>query len=540
MNTRVRSDLLITLFCLSVIAGIPPPTSAGNILAVYPHFGFSHFKVVMPILNELANRGHRITVISYVKNPHAKDYPNYEELLISDSDEDQSSTTINLVPLSEHTASRSLPVLFWEYVALHDEGQKTCERLFGSGHIETVIQRHLSQPYDLLLTEYFNSDCQLALAKLMNLPVIGLSTCSLMPYYYDRIDLPDTPSFIQSEFIGFAGYLNWHERLVNFIQAKMLKLLYRYHSNAADNALIKKYLGLEIDTDEVARTQTAYIFGNQHYSLMGSHPQSKQFVEVGGVHITQKAEKELPEKIAKFLNESSDGVIFISWGSMVRASSIDEDKLNAIVQVLEQQKLRIIWKWEADETPKGGISSKFLFVKWAPQLALLCHPKVKLFWSHGGLLGTTESVHCGKPMLVTPIYGDQFLNAFSVQNRGMGLKLDYEQITEPNLKRAFNKLSEASFTKRSVQISKIFNQRQQTPLELAIWSVEHVIQHGLEGAKILQSPGIELNGFIYHSLDSIALIISPLIGLILILVWFCRRNPNRNVSRKPIKKVKRS
>jgi len=303
--------------------------------------------------------------------PHAESFPNYEELLISAVGEDQSSTTINLVPLTENTPTRSLPVLIREYKALHNEGQKTCEHLFASGHIERVIERHQKKPYDLLLTEYFNSDCQLALAKLMNLPIIGLSTCALMPYYYDRIDLPDTPAFIQSEFVGFAGQLKWHERLLNFVQAKLLKSLYKYHSNRADNLLIRKYLGVEIDVEEVARTQTAFIFGNQHYSLMGSRPQSLQFVEIGGVHITKKAEQELPESITNFLNRSNEGVIFISWGSMVRASSIDEDKLTSILEVLQHQPLRIIWKWEGDETPKTD-SSKFLFVKWAPQLALLC------------------------------------------------------------------------------------------------------------------------------------------------------------------------
>ncbi|KAH8350609.1 hypothetical protein KR067_011689 [Drosophila pandora] len=539
MTTSWMPNLvIIVLFWMSLIAGIPRSATAGNVLAVYPHFGFSHFKVVMPILNELAKRGHQITVISYVKNPQAKELPNYEELLITAADEDQSSTTINLVPLSENTATRSLDVLFREYLALHEEGQETCERLYGSGHIQTVLERHKKKPYDLLLTEYFNSDCQLALAKLLELPIIGLSTCALMPYYYDRIDLPDTPSFIQSEFVGFAGSLKWHERLVNFIQAKMLKLLYKYHSNAADNALIKKYLGVEIDTEEVARQQTAFIFGNQHYSLMGSRPQSLQFVEVGGVHITKKAEKELPESIAKFLNES-ERVLFISWGSMVRASSIDEDKLDAIIKVLTEQDLKVIWKWEADETPKVD-ASKFLFIKWAPQLALLCHPKVKLFWSHGGLLGTTESVHCGKPLLVTPIYGDQFLNAFSVQNRGMGLKLDYEEITIENLQKAFSKLSDTSFSERSIEISKIFNERQQTPLELAVWSVEHVIKNGLVAAKLLQSPGIELNGFVYHSLDSILLLLAILLALILAVTFSCGGKSSKSANKKSGKKTKRS
>ncbi|EDV57648.2 LOW QUALITY PROTEIN: uncharacterized protein Dere_GG24956 [Drosophila erecta] len=536
MRTWMRSGAWAVLLGL---LGMPQSISGGNILAVYPHFGFSHFKVAMPILNELAHRGHDITVISYVTNPQAGAYPNYNELLISAPGEDQSSTTINLVPLTEHTPTRSLMVLIREYVLLHQEGQKTCEHLFASGHMERAIERHQHKPYDLLLTEYFNSDCQLALAKVLKLPIIGLSTCALMPYYYDRIDLPDTPAFIQSEFVGFAGQLNWHERLLNFVQAKLLKFLYKYHSNRADNELVRRYLGVEVDVEEVARTQTAFVFGNQHYSLMGSRPQSLQFVEIGGVHITTKAQQELPEHIAQFLDQSGEGVIFISWGSMVRASSIDADKLSAALEVLKGQPLKIIWKWEADEPPVAD-SAKFLFVKWAPQLALLCHPKVKLFWSHGGLLGTTEAVHCGKPLLVTPIYGDQFLNAYSVQNRGMGLKLDYQDITVENLNKALTELRKNSYAQRSLQVSKVFNERQQTPLESAIWCVEHVINNGLAAAQLLQSPGIELHGLVYHSLDSVALILIPLILLIVVLCYVCKGSPPKSVHRKVGKKAKRS
>ncbi|SPP79083.1 UDP-glucuronosyltransferase 1-3 [Drosophila guanche] len=536
---RISRSVLITLWLGLLMAGAPPAALGGNVLAVYPHFGFSHFKVVMPILNELARRGHNLTVISYVKHPQAEQWPNYEQLLISQPGEDQSSTTINLVPLTEHTPTRSLGTLFREYYSLHSEGQKTCERLYASGHVETVFKRHQTQPYDLLLTEYFNSDCQLALAKLMNLPIIGLSTCALMPYYYDRIDLPDTPSFIQSEFVGFAGALSWDERLVNFIQAKVLKLLYRYHSNRADNALVSRHLGIEVDVDEVARTQTAFIFGNQHYSLMGSRPQSLQFVEVGGVHLTSQAAQELPANIAQFIDQSEVPIIFFSWGSMVRISSIDEDKLAAIVEALERQPLRVIWKWEAEEKPKLD-ADKFLFVKWAPQLALLCHPKVELFWAHGGLLGTTESVHCGKPMLVTPIYGDQFLNAFSVQNRGMGLKLDYQDISVKNVSEALKTLSNPNYATRSVGISKIFSERQNSPLESAVWCVEHVIQHGLLAAEMLQSPGIELKWYVYHSLDSVCLIIVVLLALAYSLYHFSSGRPSKPYNNNRRRKSKRS
>lgn len=58
---------------------------------------------------------------------------------------------------------------------------------------------------------------------------------------------------------------------------------------------------------------------------------------------------------------------------------------------------------------------------------------MKLFWSHGGLLGVTEAVYCGKPMIVTPIYGDQFLNAYAVNNRGVGKIIFYNEIDKERL-----------------------------------------------------------------------------------------------------------
>lgn len=73
---------------------------------------------------------------------------------------------------------------------------------------------------------------------------------------------------------------------------------------------------------------------------------------------------------------------------------------------------------------------------WLPQRDLLCHSKVKAFVSHGGLLGTTEAVYCGVPILVTPFYGDQFLNAAAIENRRFGVIVNFGDFDEPHLSKA--------------------------------------------------------------------------------------------------------
>jgi len=43
---------------------------------------------------------------------------------------------------------------------------------------------------------------------------------------------------------------------------------------------------------------------------------------------------------------------------------------------------------------------------------------------------------------MTPIYGDQFLNAFAAEGRGVGLKLDYEEINVDTLQASLQQLSD--------------------------------------------------------------------------------------------------
>lgn len=58
-----------------------PFVACKRILVLFYHPGPSHFHSFYPLFNELAERGHSVTVLSYshVDNPHE----NYNELLLS-------------------------------------------------------------------------------------------------------------------------------------------------------------------------------------------------------------------------------------------------------------------------------------------------------------------------------------------------------------------------------------------------------------------------------------------------------------------------
>ena len=70
----------------------------------------------------------------------------------------------------------------------------------------------------------------------------------------------------------------------------------------------------------------------------------------------------------------------------------------------------------------------------------LCHPNVVAFMSHGGMMGISETVYCKKPAIITPIYGDQYLNGAAVENRGMGIVLNYDELNEENIYKSIQEI----------------------------------------------------------------------------------------------------
>ncbi|XP_037812919.1 UDP-glycosyltransferase UGT5-like [Lucilia sericata] len=498
---------LIIIICLLLMEA-----ETKRILGIFPHFGYSHFKVFYPLLRNLAEKGHNLTVITYIKAPSLPN-DNYNELIL------KGMNVMNMASVNDMKA-RTLKGLFEEYIELHDKGQKSCKFLYESGYVEEVLKRHKQQPYDLVITEYFNTDCHLALPYLMKKPVVALSSCLLMPWHYDRIIMPDTPSFIQSELIGFRTPLSLQERLMNFLQAKILPLIYRYHTNYMDNKLVHHYLNIDIDVDQIAKQYTRLILGNQHYSLMDLRPFTQQFVEIGGIHINEEEIRNaIPSEVDLFLKNTTKDVLFISWGSMIKGSTLDQNKLQIILNVLTKQDIKVIWKWESDKVPIE--SDQFLFVKWAPQLTLLCHPKIKLFWGHGGLLSTTEAVYCGKPMLITPIYGDQYVNGFAVENRKIGRIIQINEIAEKTLKDKLTQLQHSNYSSKALQISQVFRDRQVKPLDTATWWVEHILDHKIT-EEVLNTYAVDLNWFVYYSLDVISILLVILIVFLLIIKFLIR------------------
>lgn len=161
-------------------------------------------------------------------------------------------------------------------------------------------------------------------------------------------------------------------------------------------------------------------------------------------------------------------------------------------------KQKVLWKYENETLP--GNPGNIMIGKWLPQRDILSHPNVKVFITHGGLLGTTEAVVEGIPVLGIPIYGDQRMNMKKAESKGYGILLDYNNITESSLTYFLNEIiNNPKYLQNSKEISRQYNDRQNTPHETTLYWIEYVIRHN--GAPHLRSAANNLNFWQLHLID---------------------------------------
>lgn len=68
------------------------------------------------------------------------------------------------------------------------------------------------------------------------------------------------------------------------------------------------------------------------------------------------------------------------------------------------------------------------------------HPNVKCYFGHGGLLGLSEGVQSGVPMVLMPFFGDQYQNSMAAKARGVAVMLDFMELTEETTRHALDEV----------------------------------------------------------------------------------------------------
>ena len=128
----------------------------------------------------------------------------------------------------------------------------------------------------------------------------------------------DNMSFIQ----------RWHSAMLSLYDW----ILRQIAGKPLHNSILRKhfsYLEPLPSIDEI-RKNISLTFVNAHRSITYPRPSMPGLIYIGGAHITSKPNR-LPDDLQTFLDEAKHGVIFFSFGTMVSASMMPKEKLNAFL-----------------------------------------------------------------------------------------------------------------------------------------------------------------------------------------------------------------
>jgi MGT family glycosyltransferase len=139
---------------------------------------------------------------------------------------------------------------------------------------------------------------------------------------------------------------------------------------------------------------------------------------------------ELPDRLA-----SGDGaLVYLSLGSL---GSADVELMQRLVDVLAETPHRVIVS-KGPQHELIRLADNMWGEELVPQPSIL--PLVDVVITHGGNNTVTECLHNGKPMVVLPLFWDQYDNAQRMDELGLGVRLSTYEFEPSELTGAVERL----------------------------------------------------------------------------------------------------
>ncbi|XP_051166485.1 UDP-glucosyltransferase 2-like isoform X2 [Leptopilina boulardi] len=448
-----------------------------RILGIFPLQGSSHFVMCERLMKLLAKNGHQVDVISHF--PLKEPFPNYKDFSLNGT----LHPIVNNVNYSDiHLFStKSLKNL------LLYAGDKVCE-LLKHPILENFIKNPPNHPpYDLVIIEIFAAPCYFAFSRHLKIPIIGITTSSIYDWINEPLGNPTNLAFVPCLFSSLPSKMNFWQRLMNVVLFNLVKYQFNYYADK-QKRYIDESFGVGYPSIYELSTEFDLVFINSHYSLNGVKPMTPAIVE----------------ELQQWLDESNHGCIYMSFGSMVKIESFPKEILKIFYTTFENiAPVRILMKIANKMELPPRLPNNVKTYHWLPQIQVLKHKNVKAFVTHGGLMGTLESIYAAVPMVGFPLFNDQIQNIKKYEEMKIAIFLEHECVTSKKFTYALNMiLKNPKYRKNIKKLSKFYFDRLMNPQDTVIFWVEYILRNG----NILRSRATDINFYQVELFDIYAFI----------------------------------
>lgn len=277
----------------------------------------------------------------------------------------------------------------------------------------------------------------LGFSHLFKAPVVALSTFGPVKWVNDMVGSPAPLSYVPHPSLGLSDRMTFYERLTNAAYSTADHIYTELFYWPMQCQIYNEIFPDPKPELHVLQRNVSLVLLNTHVTLSTPKPYAPNMIEIGGIQIKRSPGK-LPADLQTTLDDATNGVIYFSMGSNIKSKLLPIKLREEMLTIFAGLKETVLWKWEDPNLP--GKPDNVHISKWFPQDEILAHPNVKLFITHGGLLGSTEAVYHGVPVLGFPVFGDQELNMARAVKSGYGISIPYLKLTGALMKDALDKM----------------------------------------------------------------------------------------------------
>ncbi|XP_029344441.1 UDP-glucuronosyltransferase 2B15-like [Acyrthosiphon pisum] len=502
-------SIIIVIFTIPDSCVVRPIGANADILAFFPLPIYSHFSGFNPLFLELANRGHRVTVVSpfYQKG----DVPtNYRHVLIPNVKIQSTRSPMDI----RHRHNRLINM-----ISVRLSMMRLVTRTLELNETRAFLN-DTQYAFDLVLIECWYSDIYLAIGHRYSAPVVCLSPMAPSATLSQSLGVPDHPAYVPSFWLRYSDSMSFGERLYNAAIAAAELIVSEVVFRSTDQQMLDDlytYPGhRNCPPLDALRQAVQLTLVNGHHSVSYARPYPPNVVQVAGMHIRPQTSASVDrQKFKALLDGATHGAIYFSFGSNIKMSDLGERDVQTFVESFKKLKQIVLWKWENGTI--ANMPDNVYIDKWFPQQYILSHKNCKLFITHGGYHSLVEALHYGLPLIGFPFYTDQFYNMRFVIENGFGIEILLETLNVKVLVDAIGKiLSDISYKKNAQTASNIFLDLPVSAIDTALHSVEYLIRNGVADYKVPVST--ILSRYQYY-LNDVVVLIGAVVALTALILY---------------------
>lgn len=244
------------------------------------------------------------------------------------------------------------------------------ESLFGTLGEGTVKNKEVQnliqsdEKFDVVIVSEFMNRFLRVLAHHFDASLVLFTNSGIISWYYDQVGNIVLPSIVPVLAIETPHRMSFLQRLQNTIE-KMQSVKWLETNAIKQNDLIKKYFPNSPTLEEISKN-ISLVLVNSHYSTEVTRPMVPCMINIGGFHVKQP--KKLPVDLQKIMDDAENGVILLSFGSIIDPKLIAPEKWQGVLQMIAKRKETVLWKFN-DELPEKP--ENVILRKWLPQQDIL-------------------------------------------------------------------------------------------------------------------------------------------------------------------------